>query len=34
MISSLNDSYWSPKFRFAKRILKEDQNIATAEATN
>jgi lipoprotein Spr len=34
MISSLNDSYWGPKFRFAKRILKEDQNIATAEATN
>ena len=34
MISSLNDSYWGPKFRFAKRILKEDQNIATAAATN
>lgn len=23
MISSLNDGYWAPKFRFAKRILKE-----------
>ena len=34
MVSSLNDSYWGPKYRFAKRILKEDQNIATAEATN
>lgn len=22
MISSLNDSYWAPKYRFAKRILK------------
>ena len=22
MISSLNDSYWGPKFRFAKRIVK------------
>ena len=34
MVSWLNDSYWGPKYRFAKRILKEDQNIATAEATN
>lgn len=24
MISSLNDSYWGPKFRFAKRILSMD----------
>jgi lipoprotein Spr len=22
MISSLNDSYWGPKYRFAKRVLK------------
>lgn len=24
MISSLDDSYWGPKFRFAKRILSQD----------
>lgn len=24
MISSLNDSYWGPKFRFAKRIINEN----------
>ena len=24
MISSLNDSYWGPKFRFAKRILTQE----------
>jgi cell wall-associated NlpC family hydrolase len=24
MISSLNDSYWGPKFRFAKRVINED----------
>lgn len=24
MISSLNDSYWGPRYRFAKRILNED----------
>ena len=24
MISSLNDSYWGPKFRFAKRVLSQD----------
>lgn len=32
MISSLDDSYWGPKFRFAKRILNNDnfenQNLA------
>ncbi len=32
MISSLNDSYWGPRFRFAKRILNnenfENQNFA------
>lgn len=31
-ISSLSDSYWSPKFRFAKRIINnEGVNVATAE---
>lgn len=25
MISSLNDSYWGPKFRFAKRILSQEK---------
>ena len=24
MVSSLNDKYWGPKFKFAKRILKEN----------
>jgi len=24
MISSLNDSYWGPKFRFAKRVINEE----------
>jgi lipoprotein Spr len=24
MISSLNDSYWGPKFRFAKRVINEN----------
>ena len=24
MISSLNDSYWGPKFRFAKRVLSQE----------
>jgi len=24
MISSLNDSYWGPKYRFAKRVINED----------
>ena len=24
MVSSLNDSYWGPKFRFAKRIINEE----------
>ena len=32
-ISSLNDSYWGPKFRFAKRVIKENgenfDNLAT-----
>jgi cell wall-associated NlpC family hydrolase len=25
MVSSLDDSYWGPKFRFAKRIVREDR---------
>lgn len=33
MISSLNDSYWGPKFRFAKRVINENgesyQNLAS-----
>lgn len=33
MISSLNDSYWGPKFRFAKRVINENgdnyNNLAT-----
>ncbi|SDI92068.1 lipoprotein Spr [Chryseobacterium taeanense] len=33
MISSLNDSYWGPKYRFGKRIIKENgeayNNLAT-----
>lgn len=31
MISSLNDSYWGPKFRFAKRVMSQevfDSNLA------
>jgi lipoprotein Spr len=24
MVSSLNDSYWGPKFRFAKRVIDEN----------
>ena len=27
MISSLNDSYWGPKYRFAKRVLNENTEI-------
>lgn len=34
MISSLNDSYWGPKFRFAKRVINENgdnyNNLASA----
>ncbi|PRB06692.1 hydrolase Nlp/P60 [Chryseobacterium sp. MYb7] len=34
MISSLNDSYWGPKFRFAKRVINEEgeayNNLAAA----
>ena len=34
MISSLNDSYWGPKFRFAKRVINENgdnyNNLAAA----
>ncbi|WP_346983764.1 C40 family peptidase [Chryseobacterium sp. POE27] len=33
MVSSLNDSYWGPKYRFGKRIIKENgeayNNLAT-----
>lgn len=25
MVSSLDDSYWGPKFRFAKRVVREDR---------
>ena len=25
MVSSLDDSYWGPKFRFAKRIISENK---------
>lgn len=25
MVSSLDDNYWGPKFRFAKRVVKENQ---------
>nr|WP_314493170.1 NlpC/P60 family protein [uncultured Chryseobacterium sp.] len=35
MISSLNDSYWGPKFRFAKRVINENgenyNNLASAK---
>lgn len=27
MVSSLNDNYWGPKFKFAKRIVKEGLNL-------
>ena len=27
MVSSLDDSYWGPKFKFAKRIIKEGLNL-------
>ncbi|WBV55401.1 C40 family peptidase [Chryseobacterium daecheongense] len=27
MISSLNDSYWGPKFRFAKRVINEEGDV-------
>ncbi|WP_418122174.1 C40 family peptidase [Chryseobacterium sp. PTM-20240506] len=37
MISSLNDSYWGPKFRFAKRVINEEgdayNNLATTTAS-
>lgn len=37
MISSLNDSYWGPKFRFAKRVINENgeayNNLAAITAT-
>jgi cell wall-associated NlpC family hydrolase len=37
MISSLNDSYWGPKFRFAKRVINENgeayNNLAATTAT-
>lgn len=32
MISSLNDAYWSPKFRFAKRIIN-DQTLEGGQET-
>jgi lipoprotein Spr len=37
MISSLNDSYWGPKFRFAKRVINEQgdayNNLAATTAS-
>lgn len=37
MISSLNDSYWGPKFRFAKRVINEEgdayNNLAATTAS-
>ncbi|MFW2135049.1 C40 family peptidase [Chryseobacterium sp. TY4] len=29
MVSSLNDKYWGPRYRFAKRILKENSLVLT-----
>lgn len=35
MISSLNDSYWGPKFRFAKRVINQDgENYNNLASTN
>ncbi|WP_159472769.1 C40 family peptidase [Chryseobacterium sp. 18068] len=35
MISSLNDSYWGPKFRFAKRVINENgDNYNNLASTN
>lgn len=34
MISSLSDSYWGPKFRFAKRIVKDDAEAPATFAHN
>ncbi len=35
MISSLNDSYWGPKFRFAKRVINENgENYNNLASTN
>ncbi|EJL75688.1 C40 family peptidase [Chryseobacterium populi] len=38
MISSLNDSYWGPKYRFAKRVINENgesyNNLAATTATS
>ncbi|ASK31405.1 hydrolase Nlp/P60 [Chryseobacterium sp. T16E-39] len=38
MISSLNDSYWAPKFRFAKRVINEEgdayNNLAATTASS
>jgi len=35
MISSLNDSYWGPKYRFAKRVINQDgENYNNLASTN
>lgn len=32
MVSSLNDGYWAPRYRFAKRVIEDDaSNVATVE---
>lgn len=32
MVSSLNDSYWGPKFRFAKRVIDENGQVYNVAA--
>ncbi|MCD1115315.1 C40 family peptidase [Chryseobacterium turcicum] len=35
MVSSLNDSYWGPKYRFAKRVINQDgENYNNLASTN
>lgn len=34
MVSSLNDNYWGPRYRFAKRILVDDASNTTEENTD
>lgn len=34
MISSLNDSYWGPKYRFAKRVINENGDNYNLATTN
>lgn len=33
MVSSLNDKYWGPRYRFAKRILKENSLVLNQTST-